>query len=156
MQRRGIRRTLELVAASLLVVPFIAVAGATPAAAISCSSPDIGVWAEVRYKSVAIGTTSYPRRVRLSLINERINDESTARVTGDLLSGDRVWVQRRTSSSAAWESCAKTTVAYDAQTEQRANHAAGNVGAQMRACVDFLVYGSARQTICTASYTDSG
>lgn len=110
---------------------------------------------EVRYKSVAIGTTSYPRPVRLSLINERINDESTARVTGDLLAGDRVWVQRRASSTAAWESCPKTTVAYDAQTEQRANSAAGNVGAQMRACVEFLVYGSARQTICTAHYTDT-
>jgi hypothetical protein len=36
------------------------------------------------------------------------------------------WGQRRTSSTAAWESCSKTTVAYDAQTEQRVNSAAGN------------------------------
>lgn len=139
----------------MLATPFVSVMTATPAAAISCSSPDIGVYAEVRYKTPAIGTTSYPRPIRLSLLNERINDESAARITGDLLSDDRVWVQRRSSSSAAWESCPKTTVGYDAKTEQRANHAAGNVGYQMRACVDFYVYGTARQTICTAQYTDT-
>jgi hypothetical protein len=148
-----IRRRLMTAALSTLVVsPMVAITTATPAQAISCSAPDTGIYVTVRTADVRPGGAA----VVLRLANERINDESKAIAIGDLIAGDRIWVERRANSSSAWEQCPKTTVTLSTQTQVTAQRAAGNVGFQMRACFDWYVGAGNRSTVCTNQYTDTG
>jgi hypothetical protein len=137
---------------TLVLSPMVAIATAAPAHAISCSAPDTGIWETVRTADVRPGGAT----VLLRLDNERINDESRAIAFGDLIAGDRIWVERRRNSSSAWEQCPKTTVALSSQVQVTANRAAGNVGFQMRACFDWYVGAGNRSTVCTSQFTDTG
>jgi hypothetical protein len=145
------RRLLTIGLTTLVVGPMVAITTAAPAQAISCSAPDTGSWQTVREVDVRPGGAA----VLLRLDNEQLNDESRAIAFGDLIAGDRIWVERRANSSSAWEQCPKTTVSASSQVQVTANRAAGNVGFQMRACFDWYVAAGSRSTVCTAQYTDT-
>ncbi|MFF5181288.1 hypothetical protein ACFY2Q_24950 [Micromonospora sp. NPDC000316] len=149
--RKIATKGLRIAFAAIITAPLAVALTATPAQAISCSSPDSGIWATVKTLPHTVSSRS-PSAVTVLLRNERNNDESTAHVSGNLESGDRVWVERK--SGSTWEQCPKTNITAGNETYWTAKYAAGNVGTYMRACFDYPVL-SYRNVVCTAQYYDA-
>jgi hypothetical protein len=115
------------------------------------------VTVNARYLEVSISYRG-PRTVALILRTGRAFDDSSAFLGGiagtAIQQGDEIWVERRATSTGAWDRCLSSTAAHDNQTQVR-SQGTDNAGYYMRACLRYWASAVYRSTVCTPQYYDT-
>jgi hypothetical protein len=132
--------------AAVLSVPVV-ILSSPPAHAITCmSQAAIDSNVTVRNSTPTVADGSATRTVRLRLFTQRISDRSYAVLSLQTRAGDRIWVERATSSSGPWERCATTVVPVNGQSIY-SYYGVDNNYAWVRGCLD--AWSDPRSAICT-------
>jgi hypothetical protein len=147
---KRVRRWAAAMIGVMVAVPTMLVMTSGPAQAINCAGRRTDVWVDVRSRTDVVNG----RTVQLALITGRGSDYSGAQLAGNIIPGDDLWVEKKT-PSGAWEACPRTTVGFQGGPVRQSDHISYNKFQTMRACMSFAVYGSYRQTLCTAEYYDT-